>query len=256
MTYVELADPVEGELRRERASDAKAPCPRCGAHGRMLIERAAEPQQQFTRWRALACAGCGAAGGWESAGRARRDCGAELHAGEFSGDVVAALSGKPIAPEVARLAPYEVLAPAGVRAACQYAFEEGQLNAVSIRTGAIEVTTSIDHRLPCEQHAGDALEQRVFADAVERDLAASDDLDVLQLGAELARAQAEIRSIPIRQVIVDLDGVGVAFALAEASGRWAAAADIHDRRVTITGDGNSPDAMRLKRSAEPPLPSS
>ena len=122
--YEELATPVEGELRREPIVDADVPCPRCGGREWLLIERRAEPQEPFTRWRALACASCGAADGWESAGRARGGRTADRW-NECDAKTLAGMPEEPTVDDVDRLAPFRVFAPCASAELRSYSHVEG-----------------------------------------------------------------------------------------------------------------------------------
>jgi hypothetical protein len=162
--YEELATPVEGEPRREPIVDADVPCPRCGGRAWLLIERRAEPEQPFTRWRTLACANCGAAEGWESAGRARRGR-AAARWNEWDEETFSGMPEEPTIDHVDRLAPFRVLAPRASAELRSYSHVEGKITAVTVAAGGVEVTTEIRHQivysLPVERHPQDRARERL-----------------------------------------------------------------------------------------------
>lgn len=242
--YGELAAPVEGELRREPVVDADVPCPRCGGREWLVIERRAEPHQPFTRWRALACANCGAADGWESAGRARPGRTAHRR-DEWEEERVPGMPEDPTVDDVCRLAPFRVLAPSRSPELRRYSYMAGKLTGVTVASGGIEVTTEIRHRvlyslpgdLPPEHRARDRL-QRLSDDwpAALRE-PRSEPAKELHIAAAHRQAEARAAAARARQAVIDVDGALVPFALVEREGSWAAVADIGDESVTIAARG-------------------
>jgi hypothetical protein len=241
--YTELGTPVEGELRREPVADADVPCPRCGAREWLLIERRAEPHEPFTRWRALACANCGAADGWESAGRARRGRAADREG--WDEERVPGMPHQPTLDDVCRLAPFRVLAPGGVAKLRSYSHTGGRLTGVTVASGGVEVTTEIRHQvlnalpveLAPEHRARNRLEHIIddWREAAREPR--SEPVRELRIAAAQRQAAARAAAAPARQAMIDVDGASVAFALVEAEGRWVAAADIDDESVTIAARG-------------------
>jgi hypothetical protein len=240
MAYEELATPVEGELRRVPIADADVPCPRCGKRAWLLIERRAEPEEPFTRWRALACASCGAAEGWVSAGRARPGRAADER-DEWDEEGVPGMPEDPTLLDVARLAPFRVLAPSPSPELRQYSAVAGRLTGATVAADGVEVTTEIRHRIlyslpfepEAERRARDRL-QNLLDDwnAALREPRSEPARD-LHIADAHRRAEARAATATARDAMIDVDGVAVRFALVERQRCWAAVADIGNESVTI-----------------------
>jgi hypothetical protein len=242
--YEELASPVEGELRRERIADADAPCPRCGAREWLLIERRAEPDEPFTRWRALACASCGAADGWESAGRTRRGRTAERWE-DWDAETVPRMPDEPTAADVCRLASFRVLSPSGSPELRKFSYRARKLTGVTLAAGPVEVTTEIAMRLlysvptglepPPERRARDRLAQLVHEGHLAQRAAGGGPARALASAAAWRQASLLADDAEARATTIDVDGAPVEFTLVEHESRWAAVADLDDESVTFTG---------------------
>jgi hypothetical protein len=240
MAYYELATPVEGELRREPVVDADVPCPRCGGREWLVVERRAEPDRPFTRWRALACSTCGAADGWASAGRARPGTTARQRKERDEGRVPG-MPEHPTIEDVCRLAPFRILAPTTTPKLRSYSEFAGKLTGVTVASRGVEVATEIRSMvlyslpvdIPAELRARDRL-QRLIDDshAVLRE-PRSEPAREIHLAAAHRRAAARAAAARTREAMIDVDGASVPFALVEHERSWAAAADIGDESVTI-----------------------
>jgi hypothetical protein len=239
---VELATPVEGELRRERIADADVACPRCGAREWLLIERRAEPDKPFTRWRALACANCGAADGWESAGRTRPGRAAD-RGGEWDEEVIPEMPDEPTVDDVCRLAPFRVLSPSPSAELRSYSHMAARLTGVTLSYGGVEVTTEIRSRilysLPAhvepqpERRARDRLEQLVNDRHAALREPRSEPAQALHIAAAWRQAEERVAAGQAQDAMIDVDGAPVPFTLVEHERCWAAVADVDDRCVTI-----------------------
>jgi hypothetical protein len=239
MAYAELASPVEGELRREPVVDADVPCPRCGGREWLVVERRAEAHLPFTRWRALACAKCGAADGWEPAGRARPG-----RAGGRPDGWVEEVPGMPEHPtvdDVCRIAPFRILAPGPAPKLLSHSEFAGKLTGVTVASRGVEVTTEIRSQvlyslpveIPPELRARNRLESLIDNwHAILQD-PRSDPARELHVAAAKRQAQARADAAPAREAIIEVDGAPVSFALVEYERSWAAVADIGDESITI-----------------------
>ena len=232
VVYEELATPVDGELRREPIADADAPCPRCGGRAWLLIERRAEPERPFTRWRALACAGCGAAEGWGSAGRARPGRAAPPPRNPRDELRALGLPEHPTVEDVCRAAPFPVFAPAaGTAKLLGTAYGAGVITEVTVAARGVEVSSRPVERSDPEWRARDRLEG-LLED--KQTAPRSDAAWELHAADASRRARARAARPPAREAMIDVDGVPVAFVLVEDGGSWAAAADVAEHRVTIS----------------------
>jgi hypothetical protein len=240
--YLELATPVEGELRREPIADADVACPRCGAREWLLIERRAGPDEPFTRWRALACANCGAADGWESTGRTRPGR-AAVRWGEWDEETIPGLPDAPTVDDVCRLAPFRILSPKPSAELRSYSHMAGRLTGVTLAYGRVEVTTEVRPRilysLPAhvepqpERRARDRLERLVDNWRAALREPRSEPARALHVAAAGRHAKARAAATQAREAMIDVDGAPVPFTLVEHEGCWAAVADLDDTSVTI-----------------------
>jgi hypothetical protein len=238
--YEELATPVKEELRREPIVDADVPCPRCGGREWLLVERRAEPEEPFTRWRALACASCGAADGWESAGRARRGRAADGW-NDWDATTVAGMPEEPTLDDVLRLAPFRVLGPCASAELRSYSHAEGKITAVTVGAGGVEVTTEIRHQilhsLPVERHPQIRARERL-QDLLDDSQAVlrqprSEPARELHVADAGRRAEARAAATESREAMIDVVGSLVSFTVVDHEGHWAAVADIGDESITI-----------------------
>lgn len=240
--YVELAKPVPGELRREPIADAEVACPRCGAREWLLIERRAEPREPFTRWRAIACASCGGADGWESAGRTRPGRAAERW-GERDEDAVSDMPDQPTVDDVRRLAPFRLLSPSPSAELRSVSYLAGRLTGVTLADGRVEVTSEIRPRvlssLPAhvepapERRARDRLEGLVDDWQAVLGEPRSEPAQAVHMAAARRQAQARAAAAHAQEMMIDVDGAPVPFTRVEHKGCWAAVADIGDQSVII-----------------------
>jgi nucleotide-binding universal stress UspA family protein len=249
-TDLDLSHPVEGELKREPIPDADAECPHCGGRDWLLIEKRAEPEEPFTRWQALACASCGRADGWGSGGRARP--------GRGDGDMVPeaepvpglpGLPGKPALHDVARAAPFDVVAAGEHSVLRGYSSAQGRLTGVTVLDGGIAVTTQI--RLPIEpftpdQLARQALESELRDPRTHHRRERSGAAEELAFAEAVRRAEAQGAAAEAREVTFECDGRPRTFSLVDAAGRWAAAAFVDGASVTVQGAGAPPAELSLR----------
>lgn len=252
LVYEELLAPVEGELRRERVSDADAPCPRCGQRSWLLVEKRAEPEAPRTRWRAVACASCGAADGWEAAGR--------LRAGRRDNDDVeweSPFEDFPTVDELLEKVEFAVVCPSGAARVVAYGWDGGAITSVSIAGDDLRVTTRVRQvtgwpdPLVAAGSASLAVNARLALGSGLRDR----DRFVAQPRSPAAEEVAfnawhrEIAAIaeaaPVHERRWSIGGTPVAFLVAVSRGCWGAAAELPPREVTIRGSGEPPDGPPL-----------
>jgi hypothetical protein len=226
--YAELANPVEGELRREPIANGDARCPRCGGRSWLLVERRAEPEWPFTRWRALACASCGAADGWGSGGRARPGRSRHMR-GDPHQDLGAELRAEPTVDDVRKVASFRIVAASPSPTVRAQGRTGGRLTSVTLASGKVEVTTEIRwsllHSLPRQAEPTPA----EFAREELQDLCSD------------AHAPAGRR-----EIMIEFDGQLVPFAFEEQGACWAAAAHLDDRTLTVAARDTRPGAVTLQ----------
>lgn len=253
VVYEELLTPVEGEVRRESIPDADAPCPRCGERSWLLIEKRAEPEAARTRWRAIACASCGAAEGWEEAGRlrpGRRDDRDVDWKSPFGDD-------GPTLAELVQRAGFAVISPSDTPRVASYGWDNMTIDSVSLAGAGVHVTTQLrlassgrDPRAPLVRAELVAHAQReLFAELLHRNRFASqgrsraaEDLAIQAWHRELL---AVADGAPVVERTWSVDGIQVTFVVAAADDCWGAAADLAPRKVTLRGKGEPPNGLSL-----------
>lgn len=250
--YEELLAPVEGELRRKRVSDADAPCPRCGQRSWLLVEKRAEPEAARTRWRAVACASCGAADGWEAAGR--------LRAGRRDNDDVEWESPFEDVPTVAELlekVEFAVARPSGAARVVAYGWDDEAINQVSIAGDDLHVTTRLRQAAGWPDPLLAAGSAYLAVEARRALMSGLRDRDRLvaqprSRAAEEVAFQAWHREIvaiaeaaPVHERRWSIGETRVTFVVAASHGCWGAAAEVPPREVTIRGSGEPPDDLPL-----------
>lgn len=250
--YEELLVPVEGELRREPVSDADAPCPRCGQRSWLLIEKRADPEAARTRWRAAACASCGAADGWEAAGR--------LRAGRRDNDDVEWESPFEDVPTVAELlekAEFAVACPSGAARVVAYGWEDEAINQVSLAGDDLHVTTRLRQATGWPDPLVVVGSARLAVNARQALISGLRDRDrfVAQprsRAAEEVAYQAWHREIvaigeaaPVDELRWCIGETRVTFLVAASRGCWGAATEVPPREITIRGSGEPPDDLQL-----------
>ena len=251
-----LLDPVPDELSRTPVADADVACPECGARSWIAIERRAEPEHPFTRWRGVACAECGASQGWQAAGRTRPGRGPErvMRAEERAGvSWPGGLSERPTLDEVVRAAAFAVYAPPGSAVLRKHGGRVGKLDEVTL-AGDLTVETGIRaqiiHGLPAEPTAPIARARerlayllidfaRLFAEG--RSAAARD----LHRGAALREARDAAERAPASSLAGTLAGTAVSFEVVQAGERWAACAHLGDHYVVVSGEVSLPGSIEL-----------
>lgn len=250
--YEELLVPVEGELRRERVSDADAPCPRCGQRSWLLIEKRAEPEAARTRWRTVACATCGAADGWEAAGR--------LRAGRRDDDDVEWESPFDNVPTVAELlekVEFAVACASGAARVVAYGWDDAAINEVSIAGDDLHVTTRLRQATGWSDplvvvgspHLAVNARWALASGLRDRDRFVA---QPRSRAAEEVAFQAWHREIvamaeaaPVYELGGCIGETRVTFVVAASRGCSGAATEVPPREVTIRGSGEPPDDLQL-----------
>ena len=261
-TYDDLSEPVEGELKRERIPDADAKCPHCGNREWLLIEKRAEPEEPFTRWRALACSQCELSDGWRAGGRRRPGRKEDDWAGghDHRPD---ALPEHPTAHDVARIAPFAVFAPSDSPTLRSTSYMRGQLIGVTVADGGLEVTTEVRqqilHSLPFEsgtpeRRARQQLRQLLTDRAAIMRRQLSKPAEELAFAEHARDTTAEAEAADASEMTVEIDSAPHMFSVVEAAAHWAAAAHMGEETVTVSGQGAAPGQLALhilRHSAEP-----
>jgi hypothetical protein len=240
--YTDLADAVPGELLREPIEDADTPCPRCGGRDWLLVERRAEPDQPFTRWRAVACARCGGADSWTQAGRRRpgRD--------DASDDEPVWQPPQSLSKLVAA-AEFDVYAAGPEPALRKVASFPDRIVAITVASGdALEITSALppalvypDVPMPLPGDAAAEARDQLTSSLVVEDLKATLADGLSEHAHDLRQAhrhrslRARADAAPVREVNIDAPTGSIAFTMVQVDDCRVAATAIGDQTVTIVG---------------------
>lgn len=242
----DLRLPVPGELRRETVRDADAQCPRCGAQTWILVEQRAEPEEDWTRWRALGCAGCGWTAGWQSAGRRRPGRGDPEDA---FGD--APFADTPSLADVLERVTFPLVGPDDDVRVSSYGWDDEGITNVCLSGEDLWVETSV-------QRGPLVVSRASLTDQARSELAARlRELDHFawsgrSRAAEEAHFHAWYHAIAVaaeaaavREATWPVGGTSTAFVVLATDGAWAAATDLTPRVVTVSGSGAVPVDLAL-----------
>ena len=251
--YEELLTPGDGKVRREPVPDADAPCPRCGERSWLVIEKRAEPEAARTRWRAIACASCGAADGWVEAGRprpGRRDDEDDDWESPF-GDA------RPTLAELVQRAGFAVISPSATPRVASYSYENTTICSVSLADAGVRVSTHLrlassgrDPRAPLVRGELVAHAQReLFRELGDRNRFASQGRSLVAEDLAIQAWRRELLAVadgaPVVERMWSVDGTPMTFVVATADACWGAAADLAPREVTACGQGEPPNDLSL-----------